>query len=148
MSKIKQQLQDDLKTAMKAREEKRVGFLRFILAAIKQKEIDQRIELNDQQVLNVINKLAKQHHDSIKQYQQAGRDDLVASEQFELDILQSYLPKPLSDAEIEQLIKQAIIETKAESMRDMSKVMQIVKEKAQGRADMSLLSDKVKQLLS
>ncbi len=145
---IKQKLTDDMKSAMKARDQKRLNVIRFILAAIKRQEVDTRIDLDEPQTLAILEKLAKQHRDSIEQFTNAGRNELAAKESFELDIVKSYLPEALSDAEIDQLIQEAIKETGAESIRDMGKVMGILKPKVQGRADMGALSDKIKQLLS
>lgn len=121
--------------------------LRMILAAIKQKEVDERIELDDNQILGVLDKMAKQHRDSITQFQNAGRDDLVAKENQELAIVLSYLPTPLTEEEIQEMIKQAIQETGAASMQDMGKVMGILKPKVQGSADMGKVSALVKEKL-
>ena len=148
MSPLKQRINDDVKDAMRARDKERLSALRMILAAIQQKEIDERIELDDPQTLAVLDKMMKQHRDSIAQYQQVGRDDLVQKETFELKIAQSYLPVPLTDVEIMQLIKSAMEETKASSMQDMGKVMGLLKPKLQGRADMGKISNLVKQELT
>lgn len=145
---IKARLQDDMKTAMKARDSEKLGVIRFIMAAIKQQEIDKRIEHDDVQTLAIIEKLAKQHKDSIAQFESASRKDLVEKEQFELSVVQQYLPEQLPEAEIEKLIKEAIAETGAETMRDMGNVMAILKPKLQGRADMGMVSGKIKSLLS
>lgn len=148
MSELKQRINDDVKSAMRNKEKDQLAVLRLITAAIKQIEVDQRIELDDQQTLGVLDKLAKQHRDSIEQYNNAGRDDLVEKEEFELSIVQHYLPEALSDDEIRQLIDEAISATGAEGMKDMGKVMGIIKGKAQGRADMGKLSGLVKAQLS
>lgn len=148
MSELKQRINDDVKTAMRNKEKEQLVVLRLITAAIKQIEIDQRIELDDQQVLAVVDKLAKQHRDSIEQYKNADRNDLVEKEEFELSIVQNYLPEALSEDEINQLIDEAISATGAEGMKDMGKVMGIIKGKAQGRADMGALSGLVKARLS
>ncbi len=148
MSELKQRINDDVKSAMRNREKELLAVLRLITAAIKQVEVDQRIELDDQKVIAVLDKLAKQHRDSIEQYNKAERADLAGKERFELGIVQSYLPAALSEEEIAQLIQDAIAETGANDMKDMGKVMGILKSKAQGRADMGKLSAQVKALLS
>ena len=147
MVSVKQRIQDDVKAAMRGRDKDRVSTLRMILAAIKQKEVDENIELDDVQTLAVLDKMVKQHRDSIAQYQQGGRADLVDKETRELAIVQSYLPTPLTDAEINELLQQAIQETGAKSLQDMGKVMAVLKPKVQGRADMSRISGLVKQAL-
>ena len=147
MSELKQRINDDVKSAMRAKEKDKLGVLRLITSAVKQIEVDQRIELDDQQVIAVLDKLAKQHRDSIEQYDKADRDDLVAKERFELAIVQNYLPAALSEEEIAQLIADAIAETGAAGIKDMGKVMGILKSKAQGRADMGKLSGQVKAQL-
>ena len=148
MAEIKQRLNDDVKTAMRNRDRERLGTLRMILAAIKQKEVDERIELDDTQILGVLDKMTKQHRDSIAQFEQAGRRDLIEKENKELAIVQSYLPAQLSDEEIQALLKQAIQETGAVSMQDMGKVMAVLKPKLQGRADIGKISGLVKAKLS
>lgn len=145
---IKQQLTEDMKSAMKAHDQKRLDVIRFILAAIKRLEVDSRTVLDEPQTLTILEKLAKQHRDSIEQFKNAGRDGLVAKETFGLEIVQSYLPETLSDAELAQLIQETIKESGATSIRDMGKVMGILKPKVQGRVDMGALSAKIKQLLS
>ncbi len=144
---LKQRLQDDMKAAMKSGDKKRLGVIRLILAAVKQREVDERVELDDDQVLVVLDKMVKQRRDSIDQYEQAGRDDLAAQEQFEIGVLQEYLPEALSEAEIADLLAQAIADSGAESMRDMGKVMGQLKPKLQGRADMGVVSALVKEKL-
>ncbi|OGT66212.1 MAG: glutamyl-tRNA amidotransferase [Gammaproteobacteria bacterium RIFCSPLOWO2_02_FULL_47_50] len=148
MAEIKQRLNDDVKTAMRNRDRERLGTLRMILAAIKQKEVDERIELDDTQILGVLDKMTKQHRESIAQFELAGRRDLVEKENKELAIVQSYLPAQLSDEEIQALLKQAIQETGAVSMQDMGKVMAVLKPKLQGRADIGKISGLVKAKLS
>lgn len=148
MSELKQHINDDVKSAMRSKEKDQLGVLRLITAAIKQIEVDQRIELDDQQVIAVLDKLAKQHRDSIEQFAKAGRDDLAEKERFELAIVQSYLPEALSEEEIVQLITDAIAETSAAGIKDMGKVMAIIKSRAQGRTDMGKLSAQVKAQLS
>ncbi len=148
MAQLKQRINDDVKSAMRGKDKARLVVLRMILAAVKQKEVDERIELDDEQILAVLDKMAKQHRDSIEQFQQGGRDGLVKKENFELEIVQTYLPNQLSDDEINQLIKDAMAETGASSMQDMGKVMGTLKPKLQGRADMGKVSGLIKQLLS
>jgi uncharacterized protein len=147
MSELKQRINDDVKSAMRAKEKDKLGVLRLITAAVKQIEVDQRIELDDQQIIAVLDKLAKQHRDSIEQYEKADREDLAEKERFELTIVQNYLPAALSEEEIAQLIADAIAETGAAGIKDMGKVMGILKSKAQGRADMGKLSGQVKAQL-
>ncbi len=148
MAELKQRIQDAVKTAMREKDKPRLGGLRLITAAIKQKEVDERIELDDTQVLAILDKMAKQLRDSISQYQDAGRDDLVANEQAELDIVQEFMPQPLSEDEIHALIKNAIESTSAAGMQDMGKVMGQLKPQLQGRADMGKVSGLVKQQLT
>ena len=127
MSDLKLRINEDVKTAMRERNKERLSTLRMILAAIKQKEVDDRIDLNDSQVLAVVDKMAKQHRDSIEQFRNAGREDLVAKETAELAIVSEYLPQPLSDAEIDQLVQEAIHSSGATGAQDMGKVMGILK---------------------
>ncbi len=148
MSALKQRLMDDMKAAMKAKEKDRLMTVRSIQAAIKQREVDERVELSDADVLLILDKQAKQRRESIAQYQDGGRDDLVAQEQLELEIIKTYLPIQLSDEELSSLVKDAVAQTGASSMQDMGKVMAIIKPKAQGRADMGQLSKLVKDALS
>lgn len=145
---LKAQIQEDVKTAMRARDQKRLTALRLITAAIKQIEVDKRIELDDQAVLGVLDKMVKQRRESLDQYQSAGRDDLAAQEQYELDLLAPYLPEPLSDDEVAALIRQAVAETGASSIRDMGAVMNKLRGEVQGRADMKTVSSAVKAQLS
>lgn len=141
---LKDRIQDDMKTAMRAQEKNRLGAIRLILAAIQQREIDERIELNDTQVLGVLEKMIKQRRESLAQYQSAGREDLAAQESFEIDLIRSYLPAPLSETDLETLIADAIVATRAQSLRDMGKVMASIKDQAQGRADLAAVSARVK----
>ncbi|MCZ6719185.1 MAG: GatB/YqeY domain-containing protein [Gammaproteobacteria bacterium] len=145
---LKQQLDEDIKAAMRARDKQRLGILRLILAAIKQKEIDEQVSLDDAGVLAVLDKLARQHRESIKHFENAERQDLVATETYELQVVKEYLPAPLSDAEIDTLIDAAIADTGAASMKDMGKVMGVLKPALQGRADMGAVSGRVKQRLN
>jgi hypothetical protein len=147
MAMLKEQITDAMKAAMKGGDKPRLAVIRLILAAVKQREVDERIELDDAQVLAVLDKMVKQRRDSVKQYGDAGRDDLVAQENGEIEIIQEFLPAALGDEEIMSIIEAAIAETGAESMRDMGKVMGIVKPKVQGRADVGKVSGLVKQKL-
>lgn len=147
LSTLKGQIQEDVKSAMRARDQRRLTALRLITAAIKQVEVDQRIEMDDTGVLAVLDKMVKQRRDSLEQYQSAGRDDLAAQEKFELDLIANYLPEALSGEELSALIKQAIIDTGASSMRDMGSVMNKLRDKVQGRADMKAVSTAVKAQL-
>ncbi|BCX89735.1 conserved hypothetical protein [Methylomarinovum tepidoasis] len=145
---LKARIQEDMKAAMRAGDKARLGTIRLIMAAIKQREVDERIALSDAQIVEVLDKMAKQRRESISQYRDAGREDLARKEEAELAIIQSYLPAALSDAEIDALIARAIEETGAGDMRDMGKVMAWLKPQIQGRADMSQVSAKVKAALS
>jgi uncharacterized protein len=145
---LKDRITEDMKSAMRAGEKERLGAIRLALAAIKQREIDERITLDDGQVLSVLEKMIKQRREAITQFESGGRADLVAKESAEIKVLQQYLPAPLSDAEIEALIAEAVAATGAASMKDMGKVMAAVKPKAQGRTDMGALSARIKQRLS
>ena len=144
---LKQQITDAMKAAMKGGDKARLSVVRLMLAAIKQREVDERIELDDSQVLAVLDKMVKQRRDSIKQYGDAGREDLAAQEAAEIEVIQEFLPAALSETEIVEIIEAAVAETGAESMRDMGKVMGIVKPKVQGRADVGKVSGLVKQKL-
>ena len=148
MSETRQRILDDIKTAMKAGDKPRLATLRLMSAAIKQKEVDERIELNEEATLAIIDKLMKQRRESISQYEAAGRDDLVAQEQAEAEIIKTYLPEALSDDEISAIIAEAIETTGAASVKDMGKVMGMVKPKLQGRADMSSVSKTIKDRLN
>ncbi|MDS4019684.1 MAG: GatB/YqeY domain-containing protein [Candidatus Competibacter sp.] len=141
---LKDRIQDDMKAAMRAKEKERLGAIRLILAAIKQREVDERIVLDDGQVLGVLEKMIKQRRESLAQYQSAGRADLAAQEAFEIELIQSYLPAPLSEAEIDALVADAIAATGAQSVRDMGKVMALIRDQAQGRADMAAVGARVK----
>ncbi|WP_043873195.1 GatB/YqeY domain-containing protein [Legionella massiliensis] len=145
---IKDRISNDLKDAMRARDKMKLDTLRLVTAAVKQVEVDERIEVDEERMLVILDKLSKQRKESIAQFQAAGRDDLVAQEQFELDIISQYLPEPLSEAEIETLISKAIAEVGAEKMSDMGKVMALLKPQLQGRADMSKVSSLIKAKLS
>ena len=148
MSNLSTRINDDVKVAMKAKDKPRLGVLRLITAAIKQREVDERITLDDDQVLAVLEKMIKQRKDSIAQYEKAGRDELAQQEAFEIGIIQEYLPEQLSDAEIDALIAEAISSSGAASMKDMGKVMGMLKPKLAGRADMDQVSGKIKAKLA
>jgi uncharacterized protein YqeY len=145
---LQERIKDDMKAAMKGGDKPRLAVIRLMMAAIKQREVDERIELNDEQVLAVLDKMVKQRRDSIKQYTDAGRTDLADVEQSEVEIIQGYLPEALSEAEVGDIVAQAIADTGAASMQDMGKVMGKVKPQVQGRADMGAVSAIVKQKLS
>ena len=145
---LKARITDDMKAAMRAKETARLGTIRLLLAAIKQKEVDERIELDDAAVSSIVEKLIKQRKDSINQFQAAGRDDLVSAEQAELVVLQAYLPEQLSDAEIEAAVVAAIAESGASSAKDMGKVMGLLKPRLAGRADMGQVSALIKARLA
>ena len=145
---LKDRITEDMKGAMRAGEKERLGTIRLALAAIKQREVDERITLDDGQVLAVLEKMIKQRKESIAQFESGGRADLVAKEQAELAVLQVYLPAQMSDAEIDALIAEAVAASGASSIKDMGKVMGIVKAKAQGKADMGAVSARIKQKLS
>jgi uncharacterized protein len=144
---LKQRLTDDMKTAMRGGDKARLGVIRLMLAAIKQREVDERIELDDVQTLAVLEKMLKQRRDSIVQYDAAGRVDLADVERAEKAVIEAYLPAKLSAAEVDALIDAAIAETGASSARDMGKVVGAVKQKAAGRADMAQVSARIKARL-
>jgi uncharacterized protein YqeY len=144
---LKERITEDMKSAMRSGEKDRLVAIRMILAGIKQREVDERITLDDSQVFAVLEKMVKQRKEAIAQFQAGGRDDLVAKESAELALLQNYLPAQLSDAEIDGLIAQAIAATGASSIKDMGKVMAAAKAAAQGRADMGVVSAKIKARL-
>ena len=145
---LKTKITNDMKDAMRAQEKQKLQTIRLITAAIKQREVDERIELTDQDVLVILDKMVKQRRDSVKQYEAAQREDLAAQERFEIELIQGYLPQALTDAEIEALIKEAVKASGATNMQEMSKVMAILKPQVQGRADMGAVSQKIKQVLS
>ena len=144
---LKGQIQDDMKTAMKAGDKDRLKVVRLILAAIKQIEVDERKDLTDAEVLGVLNKMVKQRRDSITQFRDGGRDDLADLELAEIAVIETYLPEQMSDDELDAMIAAAIADSGAESIRDMGKVMAAVKAKAEGRADMAAVGAKVKAIL-
>lgn len=145
---IKEQLNNDIKDAMRTKDKERLTVLRLITAAVKQVEVDERIDVDNERMLMILDKMSKQRRESITHYEKAGRNDLVAQEQFELNLLKNYLPEPLSSAEIAQIIHEAIIKTEASKMSDMGKVMALIKPRLQGRADMAQVSGLIKAQLS
>jgi uncharacterized protein len=145
---LKERITDDMKAAMRSGEKERLGLIRMITSAIKQREVDERIMLDDTQVLSVLDKMIKQRKESLVQFQAGNRQDLVEKEAAEITLLQAYLPSQLSDAEIDALINEAVSATGAVSIKDMGKVMAIIKSKAQGRADMAAVGAKIKARLS
>ena len=145
---LKHQLTEDMKNAMRSGDKHRLGVVRLILAAVKQREVDERIELDDTQILSAMEKMLKQRRDSVTQFEAAEREDLALIERNEMVVIEAYLPTKLNDAEIEALVDAAIAETGANSARDMGKVVAAVKEKAAGRADMAVASGKIKARLA
>jgi uncharacterized protein len=145
---LKVRITDDMKTAMRAKDTARLGTVRLLLAAIKQKEVDDRTELDDAAISSIVEKLIKQRKDSISQFQAAGRDDLVSAEQAELVVLQAYLPEQFSAAEVEAAVTAAIAESGASSAKDMGKVMGLLKPRLAGRADMGQVSALIKARLA
>jgi uncharacterized protein YqeY len=147
-SNLKERIQEDMKSAMRAKDAQRLSTIRLIMAAIKQREVDERISLDDTQVLAVLDKMVKQRRDSISQYEAAGRQDLADQEHFEIGVIQEYLPAALSDAEIDALIDEAISAANATSIKEMGAVMAQLRPQVQGRADMGGVSNKVKEKLA
>lgn len=148
MSALLDRIKDDMKTAMKAGDKARLAVIRLILAATKQVEVDERISLDDERVILVLDKMLKQRRESIRQYSEAGRNDLAEAEQAEIVVIQDFMPQALSEAEIDDMIQRAVRETGAESAKDMGKVMALLKAQMQGRADMSVVSAKIKAVLA
>ena len=144
---LKTRILDDVKNAMRARQRDRLAALRLVTAAIKQKEVDERIELDDGQVLGVLDKMVKQRRESLEQFELAGREDLAKKERFELSLIQTYLPEPLGEDELAALILSTITELGATSIRNMGQVMNTLRSQVQGRADMKAVSQAVKQQL-
>jgi len=145
---LKSQITDAMKEAMRAREKDKLGAIRLIQSEIKRIEVDERIELDDTRVLAVLDKMLKQRRDSLKQFADAGRQDLADKEQAEIDVIQGFMPAPLSETELEDLVAKAVADSGAESMRDMGKVMALLKPQVQGRADMAVISKAVKGRLA
>ena len=144
---LRDRITEDMKQAMRAKESARLSAIRLLLAAIKQREVDERITLDDTQVVAVVEKMTKQRRESIAQYEKAARQDLVDAENFELQVLQAYLPQQLSDAEVEAIVAAGITEAGASAMSDMGKVMNVIRPKLAGRADMGKVSKLVKDKL-
>jgi uncharacterized protein YqeY len=147
-SPIQDKIQEAVKDAMRARDKQRVGALRLVTAEFKKVEVDERIELDDTRVLQVLDKMVKQRKDSLEQYEKAGREDLVAQEAFELDLIKEFMPEGLDEVVITALVQEAIAETGASSMKDMGSVMGVLRPRVQGRADMGQVSALVKAQLS
>jgi uncharacterized protein YqeY len=147
MMTIKERINSDLKDAMRARDQQKLNALRLITAAIKQIEVDERIDVDEARMLTVLDKLAKQRNESISQFEKAARNDLVQQEQFELDIIRQYLPEPMTDDEVAHLIEQTLTELEAKAISDMGKVMAKLKPIMQGRADMAKVSAMIKTKL-
>ncbi|MGA8048896.1 MAG: GatB/YqeY domain-containing protein [Burkholderiales bacterium] len=145
---LKDRIGEDMKAAMRARDQARLSAIRLLLAAMKQKEVDERVALTDADVLSIIDKMMKQRRESVAQFESAGRADLVNAEKFEMQVLSEYLPKQLSDAEITQAIDAAVSESGASGVKDMGKVMGLLKPRLAGRADMGQVSALVKARLS
>jgi uncharacterized protein YqeY len=145
---LKDRIQDDVKSAMRARDKERLAVMRLVSAAIKQREVDERISLDDAQVISVLERMIKQRRESITQYRSGGREDLAVREAFEIEVIEAYLPKALTTEEIEALVSRAITATTAQSVRDMGKVMSFIKTQAQGRVDMATVSALIKTRLA
>jgi uncharacterized protein YqeY len=148
MSDLQKQIKDAVISAMKAGEKKRLAIIRLMTSSMKQIEVDERIELDDARVIATLDKMVKQRRESIAQFKTAGRDDLVKQESYEIDIIQEFLPQALSEEEVEDIVNQAIEKTGAASIKDMGKVMGIVKPQIIGRADMGEISGRIKSLLT
>ncbi|QEP42945.1 GatB/YqeY domain-containing protein [Ectothiorhodospiraceae bacterium BW-2] len=144
---LKAAIQEDMKVAMRNKEKERLGTIRLILAALKQREVDERIELDETQVVAILEKMVKQRRDSIEQYQKAAREDLAAKEQAEIEVIQTYMPQPLTLEEIDRLITEAIEQSGASSMKEMGKVMGLLKPQLQGRAEMGKVSAQIRARL-
>jgi uncharacterized protein YqeY len=148
MDLLTDRIKEDMKAAMKGGDKARLGVIRLILAAIKQVEVDERITLDNERVIQVLDKMLKQRRESIRQYAEAGRQDLVAIEEAEIPVIQDFLPQALTETEIDLMVKDAVAESGAESIKDMGKVMALLKAKMQGRADMAVVSNKIKAALA
>ena len=148
MDELKKRIKGAVVSAMKSGEKKRLGIIRLMTSAMKQIEVDERIELDDARIIVILDKMVKQRRESISQFKTAGRDDLVTQENFEIDIIQEFLPQALSEEEIESIVNQAIEQSSASSIKDMGKVMGLVKPQIIGRADMGEVSGHIKSLLS
>jgi uncharacterized protein YqeY len=148
MDLLTDRIKEDMKASMKGGDKTRLGVIRLILAAIKQVEVDERIQLDNDRVILVLDKMLKQRRESIRQFADAGRHDLVAIEEAEIRVIQDFLPQALSEEEVDAMVNDAVIESGAESVKDMGKVMSLLKAKMQGRADMSIVSTKIKAALA
>ncbi|SNZ06252.1 hypothetical protein SAMN06265182_0614 [Persephonella hydrogeniphila] len=148
MAELLKKLQEDMKTAMKSGDKDRLSVIRMLISEIKKVQIDKKKELSDEEIIDVLQRYAKQRKESIKQYREAGREDLAQKEEFELKVVQEFLPQPLSEEEIEKIVDETIAQLGASSMKDMGKVMKAVMEKVKGRADGSTVSGIVKKKLS
>jgi len=144
---LKQRVTEDMKAAMRAKDPARLSAVRLLLAAMKQKEVDERVELSDADVLGIIDKMVKQRRESIAQYEKAARADLVAVEKFEIEVLQAYLPQQMGEAEVAQAVAAAVAESGASGVKDMGKVMALLRPRLAGRADMGKVSGLVKAKL-
>ncbi|MGE0080049.1 MAG: GatB/YqeY domain-containing protein [Thiohalomonadaceae bacterium] len=144
---LKQRIDEEIKAAMRAKDKDRLGTLRLVSAAIKQREVDERITLDDTQVLAVLDKMIKQRRDSVEQYRKGGREELAQREEFEIKIIQEFMPAALSDAELDALVAEAVAASGAASIKDMGKVMALLRPKVQGRADMGAVSARIKARL-
>ncbi len=147
-SDLKSRIEAAVKDAMRARDKQRLGVLRMMMAELKRVEVDERVELDDQRVLAILDRMTKQRRDSLAQFEAAGREDLVSQESFELDLISTFMPARLTDSELESLVRTALKESGAESIRDMGKVMGYLKPHVQGRADMGQLGQMVKEHLN
>jgi uncharacterized protein YqeY len=148
MSELKKKIQDAVISSMKAGDKERLGVVRLISSAMKQVEVDERIELDDSRIIAILDKMVKQRRESISQFKTAGRDDLVDKESFEIDVIQEFLPQALSEEEVDNIVRQAIEQTGAGTIKDMGKVMGLVKPQIIGRADMGEVSGRIKSILS
>lgn len=148
MELLKDRIKEDMKAAMKGGDKARLAVIRLIMAAIKQREVDERIELDNDQIIAVLDKMVKQRRESIRQYSAANRMDLAEVEEAEISVIQDYLPQALTEQEIDEMIAEAIQQSGAESIKDMGKVMGLLRDKMQGRADMAIVSAKIKAVLA
>jgi len=148
MEGLLKKLQDEMKAAMKSGNKDRLSVIRMLISEIKKVQIDRKKELSDEEIIEVLQRYAKQRKESIKQYREAGREDLASKEEFELEVVQEFLPQPLSEGELQQIVEQVIQETGASSIKDMGRVMKAVMERVKGRADGSIVSGIVKKKLS
>jgi len=144
---LKERITEDMKAALRASDKERLSTIRMVQAAIKQREVDERIALDDTQVIAVLEKMVKQRKESVAQFEQGGRSDLADRERAEIALLQTYLPAPLSEAEVDALVREAVASTGATSVKDMGRVMGVVKSRAAGRADMAAVSARIKAAL-